>query len=116
MFPNLAVHSRVHHIVVLLHKNICVHRNAGRGPSNNLPVGGIRDSKGPRYLAKKNFTTECAIVSILWDAGGLEPTPNDWNNLDFNNYPIRSRNMELCEYIKIQKEYLKVNKSVRDQL
>ena len=24
--------------------------------------------------------------------------------------------MELCEYIKIQKEYLKVNKSVRDQL
>ena len=24
--------------------------------------------------------------------------------------------MELCEYIKIQKEYLKVNKSVSDQL
>ena len=54
--------------------------------------------KGPRYLAKKNLTTECAIGSILWDFG-LKANPNDWNNLDFNNYPRRSRNMELFVYI-----------------
>ena len=71
--------------------------------------------KGPRYLAQKHKTVENVIVSILWEVG-LEPTPNDWHNLDFNNYLRRTKNMELCVYIKNQKEYLNLNESVNDQL
>ena len=65
--------------------------------------------------SEKNFTSQSVIVQILWDAG-VKPNPNDWTNLDYNNYPKRSKNMALCDYIKIQEDYLKSNKPVSDRL